>query len=63
MVLLLLADGMSGEEIAAEIGYSHWTVKHDVTELKRMFGARNTNNLIALAYQKGVLNGRQFVGS
>ena len=61
MVLLLLADGMTSQEIADELGVSHWTAKHDVTELKRIFGAKNTNNLIALAYQKGVLNGRQFI--
>lgn len=55
MVLLMIADGDSNEEIAYELERSVNTVKTDVGKLMKMFGARNRANLVALAYQKGII--------
>ena len=60
-LLLMVADGATVEEMAQETGVARATINHDLHELRIVFGARNNCNLVALAYQKGVLNGRQFV--
>jgi len=60
-LLLMLADGSTYDEMMEELGVSRCTITHDLYELRQMFGARNNPNLIALAYQRGFLNGRQMV--
>lgn len=60
-LLLMIADGATVEEMAEETGVARATINHDLQELRDRFGARNNCNLVALAYQKGILNGRQFV--
>ena len=60
-MLLMVADGATVMEMAAELEISRWTVIHELAALREMFGARNNCNLVALAYQKGILNGRQMV--
>jgi DNA-binding NarL/FixJ family response regulator len=57
----MLADGSSVKEIAHELDVSDHTIKNDLIEMRRNFGAKNNCNLVALAYQHGVLNGRQFI--
>ena len=60
-LLLMVADGATVAEMAEETEMSRCTIIHDLAELRNMFGARNNCNLVALAYQKGILNGRQMV--
>jgi DNA-binding NarL/FixJ family response regulator len=55
MVLLMIADGSSNRGIAEELEINLTTVNHQVTALKKMFGAVNRANLVALAYQQGIL--------
>jgi DNA-binding CsgD family transcriptional regulator len=55
-ILLMLADGATVAEMAQELGIGEVTVKHDLAELRKNFGAKNNCNLIALAYQRGVLH-------
>ena len=55
-ILLMLADGATVAEMAMELRVGEVTVKHDLGELRKNFGAKNNTNLIALAYQRGVLH-------
>lgn len=54
-VLLALADGLSNEEIGAELHLSTKTIKCYVKELLDRLGARNRTHAVALAYHHGLL--------
>jgi len=57
----MLADGATIDEMSQETGVARYTINHDLRDLRDEFGAKNNCNLVALAYQKGILNGRQFI--
>lgn len=54
-ILQNLADGMTSVEVSKAIGLSNHTVDWYVTGLQEKFGARNRQNLIALAFRSGVI--------
>ena len=54
-ILLMLADGSSIQEIANDLHLGESTIKNDISRMKKIFGAKNVNNMIALAYQNRVL--------
>jgi len=54
-ILLMIADGARNLEIAEELNLCDSTIKHEVTELMKTYGAKNRANLVALAYQQGIL--------
>jgi len=55
LIILMIANGDSNKEIAAELNLCDSTIRHDVTVIMNSFGAKNRANLVALAYQKGIL--------
>lgn len=53
--LKLLAQGYTINEIALLRGVASGTVKNQVRALRNTVGAKNTNHLVALAYQAEIL--------
>lgn len=49
-VLLLLIEGFSDSEIAAELCISVRTVRYHIAELRLLLGARNRTHLVSRAY-------------
>lgn len=60
-ICLLLIDGASAKEIAAELNLSSRTVEHRIERLKKQTGARNTTNLIALISAAGAQGGLKYL--
>jgi DNA-binding CsgD family transcriptional regulator len=54
-VLLLLADGLSTEEIAARLFVSVETVKTHLADLRARLGAVNRAHAVALALRAGLI--------
>lgn len=54
-VLALLADGFSVSESARVLRVSDSTIEHERTALRRALRARTPPQLVALAYEKGIL--------
>jgi DNA-binding NarL/FixJ family response regulator len=57
-VLRAVADGMSNKEIAKRLAYAEQTVKLDLTRVYRKLGVSNRTEALAVAYRKGLLDGR-----
>lgn len=55
-VLRLIADGLSGKQIAHSLGISERTVKFHVASVMRKLGADNRAQAVALALQRGLLD-------
>jgi len=55
-VLVLVAQGLSNGEIAGNLGVSHATVKTHVSRILTKLGARDRAQLVAMAYQHGVVS-------
>lgn len=58
-VLALVADGLSNDEIAAELVVSAATVKTHIGHLLAKLGARDRAQLVVIAYQSGFLQPRR----
>ena len=54
-MLALVADGLSNDEIAAELVLSAATVKTHIGRLLAKLGARDRAQLVVIAYQSGFL--------
>jgi DNA-binding NarL/FixJ family response regulator len=57
-VLRAVAEGMSNKEIAKRLAYAEQTVKLDLTRVYRKLGVSNRTEALAVAYRKGLLDGR-----
>jgi len=54
-LLLLIAEGLSHHEITTELHIGYRAVDRLERDLCTRMGAKNTPNLIALAYHRGIL--------
>ena len=57
-VLRAVAEGMSNKEIAARMAYAEQTVKLDLTHVYRKLGVSSRTEAMAVAYRKGLIDGR-----
>jgi DNA-binding CsgD family transcriptional regulator len=54
-VLQALASGLSPAEAGVALGISHGTVKGYLKSARRMLGAKNTTQAVALAMRRGLI--------
>jgi DNA-binding NarL/FixJ family response regulator len=54
-ILELLAQGLTKDEIAEEIGLTLNTVKTHVYRVTRRWGARNTTHMVVIAKDEGII--------
>lgn len=54
-ILALSAQGFTREEIGQQMGYSPWTVKRRLDELRELVEARNTSQAIVTCIARGYL--------
>jgi DNA-binding NarL/FixJ family response regulator len=52
-VLLLMAEGMSNRDIAAELGIAEKTVKCHIGEILSIFGVKDRTNAVLTAIRRG----------
>lgn len=53
LMLQLLADGYSNQEIAEKRHVAHTTVKGYIHQMLHRLGARNRTHMVAIAFRKG----------
>jgi DNA-binding NarL/FixJ family response regulator len=57
-VLRGVSDGLSNKEIAKRMSYAEQTVKLDLTHVYRKLGVSSRTEAMAIAYRRGLLDGR-----
>ncbi len=55
-LLVLVADGKTNEEIAADLGVAVDTVKTTITRMRRKLGAANRAHAVTLGFRAGLLS-------
>ena len=59
-ILNLLSDGMTYDQIAARIGYSHSTVRMELMRMYRAFGVKSRREAVSIAERRGLLPSEMF---
>lgn len=54
-ILNFLRDGMTYDQIAARIGYSHSTVRMELMRMYRVFGVKSRREAVSIAERRGLL--------